>query len=66
MLREDLADLGRHLRGEADGVKYLVDDVLLFSADPIEGTRGDPVQRVDVPPNGLVQSYEHQIRVVQP
>ena len=41
----------------------LVDDVRLFPADPITGRRGDSLQRLEVPPNGLVYSYEHQARV---
>jgi predicted phage baseplate assembly protein len=41
----------------------LVNDVLLFPADPITGRRSDAVQRVEVPPNGLVYSYEHEVRV---
>lgn len=41
----------------------LVDDVLLFAADPITGDRGDPVQRIDVDPQSLVFSYDHQVRV---
>lgn len=43
----------------------LVDDVLLFAADPITGERGDPVQRIDVDLQALVFSYDHQVRVVQ-
>jgi predicted phage baseplate assembly protein len=41
----------------------LVDDVKLFPADPITGERGEPKQRLDVPPNGLVHSYLPQVRV---
>jgi predicted phage baseplate assembly protein len=41
----------------------LVDDVRLFPADPVTGHRGDAVQRLEVPPNGLTFSYEHQVRV---
>ncbi len=41
----------------------LVDEVRLFGADPITGERGGPEQRVDVPANALVFSYEHQVRV---
>jgi predicted phage baseplate assembly protein len=41
----------------------LVDDVRLFPADPITGRRGEAVQRIEVPPNGLTFSYEHQVRV---
>ena len=41
----------------------VVEDVRLFAAHPISGRRGDAVNRVDVPPNALVLSYEHQVRV---
>ncbi|MEE6288288.1 putative baseplate assembly protein [Georgenia sp. MJ173] len=42
----------------------IVEDVKLFGADPITGKRGDPLQRIDVDPQGLVFSYRHQVRVV--
>lgn len=42
----------------------IVEDVKLFGADPITGKRGDPLQRIDVDPQGLVFSYQHQVRVV--
>ena len=35
----------------------------LFPADADTGRRSAPVQRLDLPPNGLVFSYEHQARV---
>jgi predicted phage baseplate assembly protein len=41
----------------------LVQDVRLFGSDPVERERGEPVQRIDLPPNALVYSYGHQIRV---
>ena len=41
----------------------LVDDVLLFAADPITGERSDPVQRIEVDPNALIFSFDHQVRV---
>jgi predicted phage baseplate assembly protein len=47
-----------------DGVD-LVDDVRLFSANPVTGERGQPAQRVELPPNSLVFSYEHHVRVTQ-
>jgi len=47
-----------------DGVD-LVDDVRLFSANPVTGERGQPAARVELPPNSLVFSYEHQVRVTQ-
>ena len=37
--------------------------VTLFPADPVAGTREPPVERLDLPRNGLVFSYEHQVRV---
>jgi predicted phage baseplate assembly protein len=43
----------------------LVEDVRLFSANPVTGERGAPAGKVDLPPNSLVFSYEHQIRVTQ-
>jgi predicted phage baseplate assembly protein len=44
----------------------LVEEVRLFGADPITGERGGPEQRVDLAPNALVFSYEHQVRVSAP
>lgn len=41
----------------------IVEDVKLFGADPITGNRGEPVQRIDIDPQGLVFSYRHQVRV---
>jgi len=41
----------------------LVEDVRLFSADPITGVRGNEAARIDLDANSLVFSYEHQIRV---
>ena len=41
----------------------LVEDVRLFAANPITGERGAAAQRVEVAPNALVFSYEHQVRV---
>jgi predicted phage baseplate assembly protein len=43
----------------------LVEDVRLFGADPTSGERGGAVQRLDLPPNALVFSYGHQVRVAQ-
>ncbi len=37
--------------------------VTLFPADADTGQRERPVQRLDLPPAGLVFSYEHQVRV---
>ena len=41
----------------------VVEDVLLFPADPATGTRGAPVPRIDLAPGALVFSYQHQVRV---
>jgi predicted phage baseplate assembly protein len=41
----------------------MVDDLLLFPADPQSGRRGDPAARIDLPPYALVYSYQHQVRV---
>lgn len=41
----------------------LVEDVRLFGADPITGQRGTATQRLDLEPNSLVFSYEHQLMV---
>jgi predicted phage baseplate assembly protein len=41
----------------------LVEDVRLFAANPITGERGQAAQRVEVAPNALVFSYQHQVRV---
>lgn len=41
----------------------LVDDVRIFGADPVTGERGRATDRLDVEPNALVFSYEHQVRV---
>ncbi len=44
----------------------LVEDVLLFGADPVGGNRSQqPVQRLDLPPHALVFSYGHQVRVIR-
>ncbi|HEY3754479.1 MAG TPA: putative baseplate assembly protein [Pseudonocardiaceae bacterium] len=41
----------------------LVEDIRLFTADPVTGTRGSETQRVDLEPNSLVFSFDHQLRV---
>jgi predicted phage baseplate assembly protein len=41
----------------------LVEDVRIFSADPVTGKRGEEARRIDIKPNSLVFSYDHQIRV---
>lgn len=39
----------------------LVEDARLFGADPITGQRGQATQRIDIAPNALVFSYDHQV-----
>jgi predicted phage baseplate assembly protein len=41
----------------------LVEDIRLFAANPLTAQRGQAAQRVDVAPNALVYSYQHQVRV---
>ena len=41
----------------------LVEDARLFAADPVTGQRGKAVQRIDIAPNALVFSFEHQVMV---
>ncbi|MFB8084526.1 putative baseplate assembly protein [Streptomyces sp. NPDC055992] len=41
----------------------LVEEVRLFPADPLTGRRGGAVDRIDVAPNALVFSHQHQIAV---
>ncbi|MFF5218373.1 putative baseplate assembly protein [Micromonospora sp. NPDC000442] len=41
----------------------LVEEVLLFPADPITGQRGAATPRVELDRHALVFSYEHQVRV---
>jgi predicted phage baseplate assembly protein len=41
----------------------VVEDVRLFSADPVTGVRGGQAARIELEPNSLVFSYEHQVRV---
>jgi predicted phage baseplate assembly protein len=41
----------------------LVEDVRLFSADPVSGSRGKEVTRIDVAVHSLVFSFDHHIRV---
>ena len=38
-----------------------VEDVRLFGADPVTGERGPATQRLELEPNALVFSYEHQV-----
>lgn len=41
----------------------LVEDVRLFAADPVTGERGQAEECIDVAPNALVFSYDHQVKV---
>ena len=41
----------------------LVEEVRLFPADPITGRRGSLVERVELEPNALVFSHQHQVVV---
>jgi predicted phage baseplate assembly protein len=41
----------------------LVEDVRLFTADPVTGVRGAETQRVELEPNSLVFSFDHHLRV---
>ncbi|HEY1914793.1 MAG TPA: putative baseplate assembly protein [Streptosporangiaceae bacterium] len=41
----------------------IVEDVRIFSADPVTGKRGEESSRIDLKANSLVFSYDHQIRV---
>jgi predicted phage baseplate assembly protein len=41
----------------------LVEDVRLFMANPMTGERGASSQRIELDPNALVFSYEHQVLV---
>ncbi|GAB1513176.1 putative baseplate assembly protein [Actinophytocola sp. KF-1] len=44
------------------GVEY-VEDVRLFSANPVSGKRGDEQQSIEVSRHSLVFSFDHQVRV---
>jgi predicted phage baseplate assembly protein len=41
----------------------LVEDVRLFSADPVSGSRGREAARIEVAAHSLVFSFDHQVRV---
>jgi predicted phage baseplate assembly protein len=41
----------------------LVEDVRLFSADPVSGSRGREATRIEVAAHSLVFSFDHQVRV---
>ncbi len=48
-----------------EGVE-IVQQLRLFGANPITGERGAATDRLDLGPNSLVFSFEHQIRVGEP
>jgi predicted phage baseplate assembly protein len=41
----------------------LVEDLRLFTADPVTGARGGEAPRIELEPESLVFSFEHQLRV---
>lgn len=41
----------------------VVEDIRVFSADPVTGVRGNEVQRIDLDANSLAFSFDHQVRV---
>ncbi|MGK8489814.1 putative baseplate assembly protein [Nocardia asiatica] len=45
-----------------EGVEQ-IETLRLYPADPINGTRGEAAERITLPPNGLVFSFDHQIKV---
>jgi predicted phage baseplate assembly protein len=44
------------------GLDY-VDDVRLYPANPLDGSRGDAAERIDLGPEELIFSFGHQVRV---
>jgi predicted phage baseplate assembly protein len=44
------------------GVEF-VEDVRLFTANPVTGERGTEQRRIDLEPNSLVFSFDHQVKV---
>jgi predicted phage baseplate assembly protein len=44
----------------------VVEDVRLFGANPVTGERGEATTRLELAPNSLVFSYEHQVQVIAP
>lgn len=44
----------------------VVEDVRLFGANPVTGERGEATTRLELAPNSLVYSYEHQVKVSAP
>jgi len=49
---------------QVNGVEYVA-EARIFGADPVTGEHGPEVQRLDLPPNALVFSYDHQVEVDQ-
>ncbi|RSS67420.1 putative baseplate assembly protein [Streptomyces sp. WAC06614] len=47
-----------------DGVD-LVEELKLYSANPVTGSHGEPTDRLELDPSSLVFSYEHHVRVEQ-
>ena len=41
----------------------MVEEALLFTADPIERTRGRQVDRLELDNRSLVFSYDHRVKV---
>jgi predicted phage baseplate assembly protein len=41
----------------------VVEELRLFPADPVTGRRGQPAERVDIAPDALVFSHQHQVVV---
>jgi predicted phage baseplate assembly protein len=39
----------------------LIEDARLFAADPVTGERGQAVERIEVDPNAIVFSFDHQV-----
>ena len=44
------------------GLDY-VDDLRLYSANPLDGSRGGAAERIDLGPDELAFSFGHQVRV---
>ena len=41
----------------------VVEEVLLFAADPVSGRRTGPIDKIDLPAHALAFSYEHRVMV---
>jgi hypothetical protein len=48
---------------QVKGLAY-VEEALMFGADPVTGDRGGRIERIEIEPNGLVFSFDHQLRVI--